>query len=77
MTMTHLRNLMTLAAGAVALLTSLGTLAQTLPPARVYAKVAPSVWRVNTYDGDGLPLGQGSGVVIGPEMVVTNCHVLK
>lgn len=74
MTMTHLRILMT---GAAALLTSLGTLAQTMPPARVYAKVAPSVWRVNTYDGDGLPLGQGSGVVVGPEMVVTNCHVLK
>lgn len=51
--------------------------AQSLPPAQVYAKVAPSVWRVSTYDLDGLPLGQGSGVVTAPEMVVTNCHVLK
>jgi S1-C subfamily serine protease len=43
---------------------------------QVYAKVSPSVWRVVTYDGDNLPFGQGSGVVVGPEAVVTNCHVL-
>jgi S1-C subfamily serine protease len=51
--------------------------AQSLTPAQVYARVAPSVWRISTYDLDNLPLGQGSGVVIAPEMVVTNCHVLK
>jgi serine protease Do len=43
---------------------------------QVYAKVAPSVWRVMTYDADNLPLGQGSAVVVGTEAVVTNCHVL-
>ena len=43
---------------------------------QVYARVAPSVWRVVTYDVDNLPLGQGSGVVVGPQSVVTNCHVL-
>jgi hypothetical protein len=31
---------------------------------------------VTTYDADNLPLGQGSGVVVGAEAVVTNCHVL-
>ena len=35
-----------------------------------------SVWRVVTYDADNLPLGQGSGVVVGSEAIVTNCHVL-
>ena len=50
--------------------------AAALPPAEVYAKVAPSVWRVQTYDVDGLPLGLGSGVVIAPDTLVTNCHVL-
>jgi serine protease Do len=53
-----------------------GGSAAALPPAEVYAKVAPSVWRVQTYDVDGLPLGLGSGVVVGPDTLVTNCHVL-
>jgi len=50
--------------------------AQALTAEQVYAKVSSSVWRVTTYDGDNLPLGQGSGVVIDAEAVVTNCHVL-
>jgi serine protease Do len=50
--------------------------AQALGPAEVYAKVAPSVWRVQTYDVDGLPLGLGSAVVIAQDTLVTNCHVL-
>ncbi|MGY4827270.1 S1C family serine protease [Sphaerotilaceae bacterium SBD11-9] len=48
-----------------------------MTPAEMYARVSPSVWRVTTYDRDGLPFGQGSGVVVGPESVVTNCHVLR
>jgi S1-C subfamily serine protease len=35
------------------------------------------VWRVVTYDADGVPLGFGSGVVIAPDTLVTNCHVLS
>jgi S1-C subfamily serine protease len=50
--------------------------AQALGPAEVYAKVSPSVWRVQTYDVDGLPLGLGSAVVIAQDTLVTNCHVL-
>ena len=50
--------------------------AAALSPSEVYALVAPSVWRVVTYDGDGLPLAQGSAVVVGPEALATNCHVL-
>jgi hypothetical protein len=45
-------------------------------PQDVYAQVSPSVWKVLTYDIDGLPFGQGSAVVIAPETLVTNCHVL-
>ncbi|MBL0728647.1 S1C family serine protease [Piscinibacter sp. HJYY11] len=55
---------------------ALGT-AQAMTPTEMYNQVSPSVWRVTTYDRDGLPLGQGSGVVIAPEAVVTNCHVLS
>lgn len=47
-----------------------------LSPAQIYARVAPSVWRVQALDAQGLPLGQGSGVVIARGRVVTNCHVL-
>ena len=47
-----------------------------MPPAEIYALVSGSVWRVVTYDVDGLPIGLGSAVVIGPETLVTNCHVL-
>ncbi|HKX44642.1 MAG TPA: S1C family serine protease [Burkholderiaceae bacterium] len=51
--------------------------AQALTPAEVFAKVSPSVWRVRTYDKEGLPLAMGSAVVVGPERLVTNCHVLR
>jgi S1-C subfamily serine protease len=50
--------------------------AAALTPAEVYALVAPSVWRVQTYDVDGLPLGLGSAVVVDNEALATNCHVL-
>jgi len=53
-----------------------GHAAHALAPNEVYAKVAPSVWRVVVYDADGLPYGLGSGVVVAPERIVTNCHVL-
>jgi len=42
----------------------------------LYAKIAPSVWRVRTYDADGIALLSGSAVVIGPGKLLTNCHVL-
>ena len=61
---------------ACALLLAGAGSAAALTPAEVYALVAPSVWRVVTYDGDGLPLGQGSAVVVGAEALATNCHVL-
>ncbi len=63
-------------AGATAALASACAPAHALSAEQVYAKVASSVWRVLTYDADNLPLGQGSGVVVGDESVVTNCHVL-
>lgn len=47
-----------------------------LPSDKLYSMLAPSVWRVVTFDADGKTLGQGSAVVIGPEALVTNCHVL-
>jgi S1-C subfamily serine protease len=50
--------------------------AQALTPAEVFEKVSPSVWAVRPLDASGRPINYGSGVVVGPARVVTNCHVL-
>ena len=50
--------------------------AHALTPAEVFEKVAPSVWAVRGLDGEKRPLSFGSGVVIGPGTIVTNCHIL-
>jgi serine protease Do len=50
--------------------------ASALEADQVFERVSPSIWRVMTLDADGKPLGQGSGVVIAPHSMVTNCHVL-
>jgi len=62
----------------IALAVSIGvcTSSAALEPSDIYAQVAPSIWRVQTYDVDGLPLAIGTGVVIAPDTLVTNCHVL-
>ena len=62
----------------IALAVSIGICASAaaLEPSDIYAKVAPSIWRVQTYDVDGLPLAIGTAVVIAPDTLVTNCHVL-
>ncbi|WP_158219837.1 S1C family serine protease [Ideonella sp. A 288] len=57
-------------------LAGLPALAQPLTPAEVFAKVSPSLWKVIGLDADGLALGQGSAVVVAPQTLVTNCHVL-
>lgn len=51
--------------------------ANALTPAEVFAKVSPSVWRIRTFDKDGVALATGSAVVVGAERLVTNCHVLR
>ncbi len=43
----------------------------------LYAKVSPSVARVNVTDERGNLIGVGSAVVIGSGDVITNCHVAK
>lgn len=64
------------AGGAGCVAAALAGPAQALTPAEVFAQVSPSVWRVQTLDGYGLMLSQGSAVVIAPGQLVTNCHVL-
>jgi serine protease Do len=63
------------AAAALALAATMGS-AAAMPPDQVYAKVAPSVWRVFVFDENGKPFGLGSAVVTAKETVLTNCHVV-
>ena len=44
---------------------------------QVFAAVAPSVVVVTTQNSEGVSVAFGSGVVIAPNAVVTNCHVLQ
>jgi S1-C subfamily serine protease len=59
-----------------ALLAAAGPAARAMTPDKFFQKTAPSVWRIFTYDADGIAFGQGSAVVIGKETLLTNCHVL-
>ncbi|KAB2967963.1 serine protease [Zoogloea sp.] len=51
--------------------------AETEEARQVFARVAPSVVSIQVMDGKGVVEGQGSGVVVAREQVVTNCHVIE
>ncbi|MBV8633309.1 MAG: trypsin-like peptidase domain-containing protein [Burkholderiaceae bacterium] len=51
--------------------------ARQLNAEELYARVSPSVARVNVTDEQGNLLGVGSAVVVGPGDVITNCHVAR
>lgn len=51
--------------------------AHALDPAELFEQLSPSVWVVVAADKHGITTSSGSGVVIGAERMVTNCHVLK
>ncbi|OQA32190.1 MAG: putative serine protease HhoA precursor [Betaproteobacteria bacterium ADurb.Bin341] len=60
-----------------AVITASSMSAHALTPTEVFSKASPSVWGIKSYDNDGLPLSLGSAVVIAPETLITNCHVLR
>jgi hypothetical protein len=45
--------------------------------ADLFEQLAPSIVRINMNSANGQPLGLGSGVVIAPATVITNCHVAQ
>lgn len=52
--------------------------APALEPDQLFQKVSPSVVTVvSLHDAEGKSFGFGSGVVIAPQTVITNCHVLQ
>jgi serine protease Do len=54
-----------------------GGTAQAATPEQIFARAAPSVVVVEVVDEQGMPAAQGSGVVIGPGLVITPCHVAQ
>ena len=48
-----------------------------LDPEKLFEKVSPSIVVVVAVDSNGKPVSQGSGVVVAPKEVTTNCHVLE
>lgn len=63
----------------LALLAALPALAQADgdAPQAVFARVSASVATVLALGADGRPVGQGSGVWLSRERLVTNCHVVR
>jgi serine protease Do len=66
----------TIRTAAALLLAGLAAGAHALPADQLFAKVAPSIWRVFVFNEKGSMLGQGSAVVVAPETLLTNCHVV-
>lgn len=48
-----------------------------LDPSQIFEKVAPAIVVVLAHSDHGAPMRFGSGVVIAPGQVVTNCHVIR
>ncbi|HEY8024186.1 MAG TPA: trypsin-like peptidase domain-containing protein [Burkholderiaceae bacterium] len=48
-----------------------------LSPEELYATVAPSVALIHMKNDQGVLLGSGSGVLVGTNQVITNCHVAR
>src|SRR4051812_35491444 len=51
--------------------------ALSLSPEDLFSRLSPSIWFVYGVDQTERRTSQGSGVVIGPQRVVTNCHVVR
>jgi len=55
----------------------LSSAAQAATPEHIFAQAAPSVVMVEVLDTQGGVAAQGSGVITGPGMVITACHVAQ
>jgi len=62
---------------AVVLVAALAPAAHALTPEELFEKVSPSIVVIHSVDQQGKRSALGSGVVVGREQVITNCHVLR
>lgn len=64
--------------GGLPMMMALASLpAAAMPPQELFSKLAPSIYFVYGVDTDEKRRSQGSGVVVAPQRVVTNCHVIQ
>ena len=68
------RTLVVVLAGAIAV--SVPAIALCLSPEEVFRKAAPSIVTIEVLDDSLKPSASGSGVIVGDQQVVTNCHVI-
>jgi serine protease Do len=59
------------------LVATLSPAAYALTPEELFEKVSPSIFVIHSVDQQGKRNALGSGVVVGREQVITNCHVLR
>ena len=52
-------------------------LLKSLTPSQLARLTLPSIVRLTVVDKQGQPNVQGSGVVVGPNLIVTNMHVIQ
>lgn len=50
---------------------------EALEPDKLFEMLSPSIVLVRPLNANETPLGNGSGVVVAPQTVITNCHVLS
>src|SRR6185295_9193166 len=63
--------------GGLVVLGAFASRVEALEPEQVFEKASPSVVTVATFNATGRIVGFGSGVVIAPGEVITNCHVVE
>jgi serine protease Do len=61
----------------LAALAALSLPAKAITPEELFTRTSPSIWFVYGADNTEKRVSQGSGVVVGPQRVVTNCHVVQ
>lgn len=54
-----------------------GTPSASINPESVYTSAAPSVLVIEVLNNAGMVASRGSAVVVGPELVVTHCHLVQ
>jgi hypothetical protein len=62
---------------AAAIIFTAAAVAAAKTPERIFEEASRSMAVINAYGGDGHLRNQGSGVVVGKDIVVTNCHVIE
>lgn len=64
-------------AGVISVLAVWSVFGYAKTPEQIYQQASKSIVVVQAFDREGSPINQGGAVVVGREVVVTNCHVVE